>query len=195
MLWDKQEGCIVNNESAEIIRMFNSAFDAIGNSTLDFYPEALRDEIDTINELVYDKINNGVYKAGFATSQEAYEQAHDELFATLDLLEERLTGQRYLVGDRLTEADWRLFTTMLRFDPVYVGHFKCNRNRLADLPNLWAHTRELYQIPGVAETVDLHHIKHHYYGSHNTINPTGVVPKGPTIDFSQPHGRELLPAA
>ena len=195
VLWDKQGGCIVNNESAEIIRMFNSAFDAIGDGSLDFYPEALRDEIDAINELVYDKINNGVYKAGFATSQGAYEQAYDELFEALDRLEERLAGQRYLVGDRLTEADWRLFTTLVRFDPVYVGHFKCNRNRLADFPNLWAYTRELYQVPGVAETVNLDHIKGHYYGSHKTINPTGIVPRGPEIDFTLPHGRGALSAA
>ncbi len=196
VLWDKQSGTIVNNESAEIIRMFNREFDHLGADTsLDFYPEALRDEIDAINAEVYATVNNGVYRAGFATSQEAYEEAFDFLFGALDRLEARLAGQRYLVGDRLTEADWRLFTTLLRFDPVYYGHFKCNKRRLADYPNLWAYTRELYQIPGVAETVHMDHIKGHYYGSHRTINPTGVVPKGPDIDFAEPHGRERLGAA
>ena len=195
VLWDEKTGGIVSNESAEIIRMFNSAFDAFGDASVDYYPEALRTEIDAVNALVYDKVNNGVYKAGFATSQAAYEEAYDALFACLDQLEERLSRQRYLAGGRLTEADWRLFTTLLRFDAVYVGHFKCNRNRLADMPNLWGYTRELYQIPGVAETVNMAHIKQHYYGSHLTINPTAVVPKGPIIDFEEPHGREGLPAA
>ncbi len=195
VLWDKQRGTIVSNESAEIIRMFNGAFDAWADASLDFYPTQLRAEIDAVNDLVFDKVNNGVYKAGFATAQQAYEEAFDALFDTLDDLEARLSRQRYLVGEVLTEADWRLFTTLLRFDPVYVGHFKCNRQRLADYPNLWAYTRELYQVPGVAETVNLHHIKHHYYGSHKTINPTEIVPKGPEIDFALPHGRERLSAA
>ncbi len=195
VLWDKKRDTIVSNESAEIIRMFNSAFDGLTGNDLDFYPEALRGEIDAINETVYHKVNNGVYKCGFATSQEAYVEAFDALFATLDELERRLTLQRYLVGGRLTEADWRLFTTLLRFDAVYHGHFKCNLKRLVDYPNLWDYTRELYQVPGVAETVDLHHIKHHYYGSHRSINPTGIVPKGPALDFTLPHSRAALKAA
>ncbi|MEE8189067.1 MAG: glutathione S-transferase family protein [Kiloniellales bacterium] len=190
LLWDKERRTIVNNESSEIIRMFNSAFDAWGDATLDFCPEELRAEIDAINERVYDTINNGVYKAGFSTRQEAYEEAVDALFDMLDELEDRLLRQRYLTGDRITEADWRLFTTLLRFDPVYLGHFKCNKRRLIDYPNLWGFTRELYQVPGVAETVNLHHIKQHYYGSHKTVNPSGIVPKGPEIDFTEPHGRE-----
>lgn len=189
VLWDKERRTIVNNESSEIIRMFNSAFDGVGADGPDFYPERLRPEIEAINAKVYDNVNNGVYKAGFATSQEAYEEAARALFATLEELETRLASQRYLAGDRITEADWRLFTTLLRFDPVYVGHFKCNLKRLVDLPNLWAYARELYQVPGVAETVDFQHIKRHYYGSHRTVNPTGIVPLGPKIDFSQPHGR------
>ena len=155
----------------------------------------MRSEIDAINDTVYHSVNNGVYKAGFATKQEPYEKAFDALFATLDDLEDRLSRQRYLAGSRITEADWRLFTTLVRFDPAYHGHFKCNLKRLADYPNLWAYTRELYQVPGVAETVDLHHIKHHYYGSHPTVNPSGIVPKGPAIDFNAPHGREALKAA
>jgi putative glutathione S-transferase len=190
VLWDTRTNTIVNNESSEIIRMFNSAFDAWGDAGLDLYPADLRGEIDAINETVFQKVNNGVYRAGFATSQAAYEEAFDDLFATLDELEARLARQRYLLGDRMTEADWRLFTTLLRFDPVYYGHFKCNRRRLIDFPHLWAYTRELYQVPGVAETVNFHHIKHHYYGSHRTINPTGVVPKGPDVNFSEPHGRD-----
>jgi putative glutathione S-transferase len=195
VLWDKQQGTIVSNESAEIIRMLNGAFEAWAEPGIDFYPAALRAEIDQVNETVYHDVNNGVYKAGFATTQEAYEQAFDRLFDTLDELERRLGKQRYLVGGRLTEADWRLFTTLVRFDPVYVGHFKCNKRRLIDYPNLWAYTRELYQVPGVAETVDLHHIKQHYYGSHGTINPTGVVPKGPEIDYRAPHDRDRLPGS
>ena len=189
VLWDQERQTIVNNESAEIIRMLNSAFDAVGADGPDFYPEALRPAIDAINERVYDTVNNGVYKAGFARTQEAYEDAARALFATLDDLEELLASQRYLAGNRITEADWRLFTTLVRFDPVYVGHFKCNLRRLVDYPNLWAYTRELYQIPGVAETVDFHHIKHHYYGSHRSVNPTGIVPIGPAIDWLEPHGR------
>ena len=195
VLWDKQRQTIVSNESADIIRMFNSAFDDLTGSTLDFCPKALREEIDAVNETVYHTVNNGVYKAGFATEQKPYEEAFDALFATLDDLEQRLSRQRYLAGSQITEADWRLFTTLIRFDPVYHGHFKCNLKRLVDYPNLWAYTRELYQVPGVAETVDLYHIKHHYYGSHPTVNPTGIVPKGPEIDYSEPHGREALKAA
>lgn len=195
VLWDKQRGTIVSNESAEIVRMFNSAFDGRTGSTLDLYPESLRGEIDAVNETVYHKVNNGVYKCGFATAQEAYEEAFDALFETLDTLEDRLARQRYLAGDRLTEADWRLFTTLVRFDPVYHGHFKCNQRRLVDYPNLWNFTRELFQMPGIAETVDLFHIKQHYYGSHATVNPTGIVPKGPALDFSAPHNRAALQAA
>ena len=192
VLFDKQTGAIVNNESAEIIRMLNSAFDDIGATPGDYYPENLRDEIDRLNARIYDTVNNGVYKAGFATKQAAYEEAIAPLFATLDWLEERLAGQRYLMGSDLTEADWRLFTTLVRFDPVYVGHFKCNVRRIVDYPNLWAYVRDLYQVPGVAETVNFQHIKHHYYASHKTINPTGVVPVGPIIDFSAPHSRDSL---
>ena len=194
VLWDKETGTIVSNESSEIIRMLNTAFDAWGDDRIDFYPTALRDEIDAINERVYHTVNNGVYKCGFATSQEAYEEAYAALFESLDWLEELLSKRRYLAGEQLTEADWRLFTTLIRFDPVYVGHFKCNRNRLVDLPNLWGHTRELYQLPGIAETVNFHHIKHHYYGSHATINPTGVVPSGPDLNLMAPHGRDQLAA-
>ena len=195
VLWDRQRKTIVSNESADILRMFNSAFDGLTGSTLDFYPQELRGEIDAINETVYESVNNGVYKAGFATAQEAYEEAFDALFDSLDRLEDRLAGQRYLAGSRLTEADWRLFTTLVRFDAVYHGHFKCNLRRLVDYPNLWNYTRELYQVPGVAATVDLHHIKHHYYESHSKVNPSGIVPKGPAIDFTQPHNRAALKAA
>ncbi len=191
ILWDKQKNCIVNNESSEIIRMFNSAFDNAGAAEGDYYPERLRDRIDEINERVYDTLNNGVYRCGFATTQGAYEDAFDKLFATMDWLEEILTTKRYLTGAQITEADWRLFTTLVRFDAVYVGHFKTNKKRLVDYPNLWAYTRELYQQPGIAETVDMHHIKHHYYRSHESINPTRVVPKGPEVNFDEPHGREL----
>lgn len=192
VLWDKQENTIVSNESAEIIRMFNTAFDGLTGSTLDFYPEDLREEIDATNDRIYDTVNNGVYKAGFATSQEAYESAVYPLFETLDWLEERLTSKRYLFGNRQTEADWRLFTTLVRFDPVYVGHFKCNIRQIADYPALSAYLRDLYQVEGVAETVNMRHIKHHYYRSHKTINPTGVVPVGPALDLTKPHGRESL---
>lgn len=190
VLWDKKTESIVSNESSEIIRMFNSAFDEVGAKPGDYYPANLREEIDAINAVVYDTVNNGVYKSGFATSQEAYEEAVTALFASLDDLEDRLSRQRYLAGDQITEADWRLFTTLVRFDPVYVGHFKTNIRRLVDYPNLWAYTRELYQTPGVAETVFMDHIKTHYYGSHATINPTGVVPVGPAIDFDEPHDRD-----
>ena len=189
VLWDKKRETIVNNESAEVIRMLNSAFDGVGAKGPDFYPEALRAEIDAINPVVYDRINNGVYKAGFATSQDAYEDAVMKLFAELDRIEVRLGERRWLAGDRLTEADWRLFTTLLRFDPVYVGHFKCNLRRLVDFPRLWAYARELYQVPGVAETVHFDHIKQHYYGSHHAVNPTGIVPLGPIVDWTTPHGR------
>lgn len=185
VLWDRKTGTIVNNESAEIIRMFNSAFDGLPgvDATLDFYPAALRTEIDAVNQVVYERVNNGVYRAGFATTQAAYEEAVDSLFATLDELEARLQRQPYLVGDRVTEADWRLFTTLVRFDTVYVGHFKCNRKRLIDYPNLTAYARRLYEVPGVAATVDMDHIKRHYYGSHRALNPSGVVPAGPDVDF------------
>ncbi|MGK9053827.1 glutathione S-transferase family protein [Neorhizobium petrolearium] len=195
VLWDKQQQTIVSNESSEIIRMFNSAFDGLTESTADYYPAELRGDIDALNAIVYDTVNNGVYKAGFATTQEAYEEAVARLFETLGMLEKRLAGSRYLFGDRLTEADWRLFTTLLRFDPVYVGHFKCNIRRIADYPNLSGYLRDLYQHPGVAETCNLLHIKNHYYRSHLTINPTGIVPAGPAIDLDAPHGREKLKQA
>jgi putative glutathione S-transferase len=184
VLWDKKTGTIVNNESSEIIRMFNSAFDGITGNTLDLYPEDLRGEIDALNARVYDTVNNGVYKCGFATTQEAYEENFVKLFATLDELDARLEGKKYLFGDRLTEADVRLFTTIVRFDPVYVGHFKCNLRRIADYPNLYRFLKTLYNIPGVTETVNFTHIKNHYYQSHRTINPTGIVPAGPVIDLA-----------
>jgi len=189
VLWDEKTKTIVNNESAEIIRMLNGAFDALGAKEGDYYPEALRPAIDEINAIVYERVNNGVYRCGFATTQDAYEEAFDQLFDALDDLEERLSTSRYLVGDRITEADWRLFTTLVRFDPVYHGHFKCNKKRLIDYPNLWGFTRELYQWPGIAETVHFDHIKTHYYGSHKTVNPNGIIPKGPDLDFLAPHGR------
>ena len=184
VLWDTQTSRVVSNESADIIRMFNSAFDAVGAADGDFYPEALRGEIDAVNERVYDGLNNGVYKAGFAKRQAAYDEAVAAVFDTLDWLESRLAGRRYLVGDTLTEADWRLFTTLLRFDAVYHGHFKCNRRRIVDYPALWAYTRRLYAHPAIAPTVDMDHIKRHYYQSHRHINPTGIVPEGPALDFS-----------
>jgi putative glutathione S-transferase len=186
VLWDKKTSRIVNNESADIIRMLNSAFDGIGAKAGDYYPESLRAEIDAVNKRVYDTLNNGVYKAGFAGSQEAYDEAVVPLFETLDWLEEKLSRADYLVGNRLTEADWRLFTTLLRFDPVYHTHFKCNLRRLIDYPALWAYTRRLYQHPGVRETVNFDHIKGHYFQSHLWINPTGIVPKGPIVDFDAP---------
>lgn len=189
VLWDKKTNTIVSNESSEIIRMFNSAFNELTGDEQDFYPEELRGQIDDINAHIYDTVNNGVYKSGFATTQEAYEEAVVPLFETLDFLEEKLSKQRYLVGEKQTEADWRLFTTLVRFDPVYVGHFKCNLRRIVDYPNLWNYTKDLYQTAGVAETVNMHHIKSHYYGSHDTINPTGIVPMGPDIDFMEPHNR------
>jgi putative glutathione S-transferase len=192
VLWDRARGVIVNNESAEIIRMLTRAFDGVGAKPGDYFPEPLRAEIDAVNARVYDGLNNGVYKAGFATSQAAYDEAVVKVFETLDWLEERLSRQRFLVGDQLTEADIRLFTTLVRFDEVYHGHFKCNRRRIVDYPNLWGFTRELFQLPGVSATVNMEHIKRHYYESHRTINPTGIVPIGPAPDFRQPHGREAL---
>ncbi len=192
VLWDKKLNRIVSNESAEIIRMFNTAFNDLTGNTLDLYPEALRPTIDGLNDAIYPAVNNGVYRAGFATSQGAYEQAFDEVFAKLDELESLLGERRYLAGEYLTEADVRLFTTVIRFDAVYHGHFKCNLRRIADYPNLSNWLRELYQWPGVAQTVDFEHIKHHYYASHATINPTGVVPKGPLQDFTVAHDRARL---
>lgn len=189
ILWDKERGTIVSNESSEIIRMFNSAFDGITGNTDDYWPEALRDKIEVVNERVYDTVNNGVYKSGFATTQDAYEEAVEPLFESLDWIENILSRNRYLLGDALTEADWRLWTTLARFDAVYHGHFKCNRRRIVDYPNIWAYTRELYQRPGVAETLDLDHITAHYYYSHDMINPTRVVPIGPDLDWNAPHGR------
>ena len=190
VLWDRERETIVNNESSEIIRMFNSAFDGCGANGRDLYPERLRGEIDSINAFVYDNVNNGVYRTGFATTQSRYERAVGRLFDALDSLEKRLAGQRYLVGDQITEADWRLFTTLVRFDPVYVTHFKCNLRRLVDYPNLWAYTRELYQRPGIAATVNFDNIKHHYYLSHSSVNPHGIIPVGPRVDFDVPHGRD-----
>lgn len=195
VLWDKQTQTIVSNESAEIIRMLNTAFDHLTGNTMDYYPEALRETIDTLNERIYETINNGVYRAGFATTQAAYEEAFYTLFDSLDWIEGLLTQHRYLTGDQLTEADWRLFTTLIRFDAVYFGHFKTNRQLLADYPAISGYVRELYQVPGVAETVSFEHIKTHYYTSHPTINPTGIIPVGPEQDFTAPHGRDSLKAA
>jgi len=188
VLWDTQRRTIVSNESSEIIRMLNSAFDAFAMPG-DYYPEELREEIDAVNKRVYETVNNGVYRSGFAVKQDAYEEAVHALFDSLDWLEERLGQQRYLVGDCITEADWRLFPTLIRFDHVYHGHFKCNIRRLVDYPNLFAWTRELYQWPGVAETVNMDHIRTHYYASHENVNPTRIVSVGPDIDFNAPHGR------
>ncbi len=189
VLWDKKTNTIVSNESSEIIRMFNSAFNGLTGNTEDYYPADLRDDIDALNERVYHTVNNGVYRNGFATTQEAYEKAFVELFDSLDWLEERLSQGRYLFGERLTEADWRLFTTLIRFDAVYHGHFKTNKKRIEEYPNLSAYLRDLYQHPGVKETVDFWHIKEHYYVSQRTINPTQVVPLGPDIDYDRPHNR------
>jgi len=194
ILWDKKTNTIVSNESPEIIRMFNSAFDEVGALPSDFSPPELLAEIDEINEFIYPTINNGVYRAGFATTQEAYEEAVAEVFSALDTLEVRLENSRYLTGNIITEADWRLFTTLVRFDAVYVGHFKCNLRRIVDYPNIWGYLRDLYQVPGIEETVAMDYIKAHYYGSHETINPTRVIPVGPDIDFHTPHGREQLSA-
>ncbi|MEY8711718.1 glutathione-dependent reductase [Mangrovibacter phragmitis] len=190
VLWDKQNQTIVSNESAEIIRMFNSAFDALGATAGDYYPEALREQIDEINAWIYDSVNNGVYKAGFATSQDAYDEAVAGVFTALDKLEDLLGQQRWLVGNQMTEADIRLWTTLIRFDPVYVTHFKCDRKRISDYPNLFAYLRDIYQIPGVANTVNFDHIRHHYFCSHKTINPTGIISTGPVQNLMQPHGRE-----
>lgn len=192
VLWDREREVIVNNESSEIIRMLTSAWDGTGARLLDLWPEALRAACEPVNARIYDTVNNGVYRAGFAKSQEAYEEAATALFGTLDWLEERLSGQRYLMGENLTEADIRLFTTLIRFDTVYHGHFKCNRRKLIEYPVLWAYTRDLYQTPGVAETVHLDHIARHYYYSHGGINPTRIVPIGPVLDLMAPHGREAL---
>jgi putative glutathione S-transferase len=189
VLWDKDRRTIVNNESAEIIRMFNGAFGRFTNVRTDYYPQALRDEIDRVNTLVYENINNGVYRTGFATTQEAYEDAFASVFAALDELEARLARQRYLAGKEITEADWRLFPTLIRFDAVYYSHFKCNLRRIVDYPNLWNYLRDLYQQPGVAATVNMDHIKRHYYGSQRHVNPTGIVPVGPALDFLSPHDR------
>ena len=189
ILWDRQRETIVSNESAEIIRMFNTAFDGLTGNSADFWPEDLREKIEPVNARIYDSLNNGVYKSGFATTQEAYDEAVQPLFDTLDWLEARLGETRYLMGDRITEADWRLFTTLIRFDPVYHVHFKCSRQRIVDYPNLWDYTRELYQWPGVATTVNFDHILRHYYYSHDGINPHRIVPVAPTPDLWAPHGR------
>ena len=192
VLWDKSTGRIVSNESSEIIRMFNSAFDHLTGNSDDYWPAEMRDAIEEVNTDIYANINNGVYRSGFATSVAAYEDSVTRLFDALDRMEERLSGARYLMGDRITEADWRFFTTLIRFDAVYVGHFKCNIRRIDDYPALSGYMRELYQIPGIAETVVMPHIKQHYYASHHTINPTGIVPVGPDLDFDAPHGRDAL---
>jgi putative glutathione S-transferase len=189
VLWDKQQNTIVSNESSEIIRMFNSAFDGLTGDTQDFWPEELREPIEAVNARIYDNFNNGVYKCGFATTQAAYDAAVGPLFDTLDWLEDILSQHRYLLGDRVTEADWRLFPTLIRFDPVYHLHFKCNRKRIVDYPNLWAYTRELHQWPGVAETVNMQHIVRHYHYSHDTINPHRIIPTNPVIDYDEPHCR------
>ena len=189
ILWDKERNTIVSNESAEIIRMFNSAFNDITGNTADYWPEEMRDDIEEVNDRIYNTVNNGVYKAGFATSQDAYEAGVIPLFESLGWLEERLSKSRYLMGDKVTEADWRLFTTLVRFDPVYHLHFKCNKKRIVDYPNLWAYTRELYQIEGVAGTVGMAHIIRHYHYSHDTINPNRILPINPDLDFMEPHGR------
>ncbi|MFC6641477.1 MULTISPECIES: glutathione S-transferase family protein [Sulfitobacter] len=189
ILWDKERETIVSNESAEIIRMFNSAFDELTGNSDDYHPAALHDRIEEVNARVYDTLNNGVYKSGFATTQEAYDAAVHPLFDTLDWIEDILSQNRYLAGDKMTEADWRLFTTLVRFDKVYHLHFKCNRKRIVDYPNIWAYTRELYQVPGVAETVNFDHIVRHYHYSHDTINPHRIIPINPVLDFDAPHGR------
>ena len=192
VLWDKELGAIVSNESSEIIRMINDGFRELSSLKHDFYPMALRDKIDAVNERVYHDINNGVYKSGFATTQQAYDEAVTTLFDALDFVENLLGNQDYLAGDVLTEADWRLFTTLVRFDPVYVGHFKCNLKRIADYPNLSNYLRALYQVEGVAETVNMDHIKRHYYESHATVNPTAIVPKGPEMDLLSSHNRPVI---
>ncbi len=191
-LWDKKTNTIVNNESSEIIRMLNTAFDDVGAIAGDFSPIELLPQIDELNAFIYPTINNGVYKAGFATTQEVYNKAVTDVFEALDVLELRLASSRYLLGNNVTEADWRLFTTLARFDTVYFGHFKCNSRRIMDYPNLWGYLRDLYQLPGIAATLDIDYIKKHYYGSHKTINPTLIIPKGPDIDFTTAHQRERL---
>ncbi|UUV06641.1 glutathione S-transferase family protein [Ruegeria sp. YS9] len=195
ILWDKRQETIVSNESSEIIRMFNSAFDGITGNTDDYWPETMRDEIEEVNARIYSDVNNGVYKSGFATSQAAYDAAVGPLFDTLDWLEDGLNRNRYLMGGRITEADWRLFTTLIRFDPVYHLHFKCNKRRLIDYPNLWSYTRELYQWPGVAPTVNMTHIVRHYHYSHDSINPYRIIPVNPVLDYAEPHRRDQRPAA
>lgn len=192
VLWDKKEKTIVNNESREILRMLDTEFDALGDASITFAPAELLEKIDATQTAIYEPINNGVYRSGFATTQEAYEEAVTELFDALDYWEQVLDTQRYLCGDVITEADWCLFATLVRFDPVYVGHFKCNLRRIVDYPNLWSYVKELYQIPGVAETCNFDHIKRHYYQSHTGINPTGIVPKGPILQFTEPHDRDRL---
>ena len=191
VLWDKQQGIIVSNESSEIIRMFNGAFDGVGAREGDYYPHELRAEIDAVNERIYYTLNNGVYRCGFATTQEACDESVDALFDTLDWLEERLGQTRYLFGSRLTEADIRLFPTLIRFDLVYVGHFKCNKRRIVDYPNLWGYTRDLYQRPEIGKTVNFQYIKNHYYMSHPHVNPSRIVPAGPIVDFTEPHDRAV----
>jgi len=195
ILWDTKTDTIVSNESSEIIRMFDAAFHDLTGNRDDYWPEPMRDAIEEVNARIYNTVNNGVYKSGFATTQEAYNAAVHPLFDSLDWLEDRLATYRYVMGERLTEADWRLFTTLIRFDPVYHLHFKCNRKRVVDYPNLWAYTRELYQWPGVAETVCMAHIVRHYHYSHGSINPHGIVPINPALDYWEPHGRDQRTAA
>ena len=190
VLWDKETKRVVTNSDDDLMRMFNTAFDRFTGSTIDLYPKDLRKEIDDLNAFIYENVNDGVYRAGFATSQQVYEEAARRLFDALDQLDARLADRRYLFGSRVVETDWRLFVTLVRFDAVYVGHFKCNLRRIADYPNLSNYLRELYQFPSIAETVDFHHIKQHYYYSHETINPHRVVPKGPALDFTMPHNRD-----
>ncbi|HJW76217.1 MAG TPA: glutathione S-transferase family protein [Thermoleophilia bacterium] len=192
VLWDKETRQVVSNESADLLRMFNGEFEAFARHHVDLYPEALRAEIDAVEAFVYDNVNDGVYKAGFARSQRAYDEAYERLFAALDQLEERLASSRYLVGDSPTEADWRLFPTLVRFDAVYYVHFKCNRRRLVDYPNLWGYARDLYQRPGIAQTVAMDQIKRHYYTTHGFLNPSGIIPRGPEIDFEAPYDRARL---
>jgi putative glutathione S-transferase len=192
VLWDGETGTIVNNESREIVRMLDTEFEGFAATDADFFPKDLRDRIDDTIDLIYEPINNGVYRSGFAATQEAYDEAVTEVFEALDLWEDILTSRRYLCGERITEADWCLFPTLVRFDSVYYGHFKCNLRRIVDYPNLWGYLKDLYQQPGVAETVNMDHIKKHYYRSHASINPTRIVPKGPILDFEEPHGRERL---
>lgn len=190
VLWDKKKQLIVSNESSEIVRMLNSEFNQYTDVSCDYYPSELHGEIDAVNERIYNTLNNGVYRCGFATTQSAYESALYPLFETMEWLEDRLGSNRYLIGQQITEADWRLFTTLVRFDAVYYSHFKCNIKRVVDYPNLWGYLRELYQLPGIADTVNMDHIKRHYYITHSSINPTKIVPQGPQLEFEQPHGRE-----